>query len=71
MVVKKKTEADPDFSTDEILVTESTFNSRLQIPELLDFLKREKASGTLCFDMANGGVSRIRFTQKQKVDVII
>ncbi len=70
-VPKKQVESDPDFSTDEILVTESTFQPKTQLVSLMEFLKREKASGTLILDVNRGGVTRVRFTQKQPVDVYV
>lgn len=72
MVPPKKlvpTPTEPKFQTDEILLSEHTFDAKEEIPKILAFLRTSKATGLLSFHMANGGVNKCSFTQKQYVEV--
>ncbi len=69
--LKRETNSDPDYKSEDILVCESTFARPL--PSLLvieEFLHRGKHSGKLEVDFNQGGKTNIRFHQKQVVDII-
>lgn len=61
-------ESDPSFETDEILVSEHTFKTK-DLAALDEFLRSQKATGTLHVHFNQGGKTKIGFTQKQAVDV--
>ena len=67
---KRKEPHDPEFVIDDELHTQVTFPDRNDIPGILSFLRREKQTGTLMLDLNVGGVNRVRFVQRQSVDVI-
>lgn len=70
-VPKKTTESDPEFTTDETLVTDSVFKPKESLATVEAFLRAQQASGTLIVDVNRGGKTRVRFVQKQPVDVYV
>ena len=61
-------QADPSFQTEEVLVSEHTFKTK-DLAALDEFLRSQKATGTLHVHFNQGGKTKIGFTQKQPVDV--
>jgi hypothetical protein len=64
------TAEDPTFELNDTLMSEATFDRKESLDRIFAFLRRDKLTGTLQIDVLRGGATRIRFMQKQQVDIV-
>lgn len=69
-MVPPRIDGDPEFQTDEVLVSEHTFKTKDEA-RLREYLRKAHATGTLTIHLVNGGTNKVSFTQKQAVEVSV
>ena len=50
----------------DFFATETTIDPKLPAQEILGLLRQRKTTGELCFDLQQGGVRRIRLSEKTR-----
>ena len=68
--LKTKRPGDPVFKLTDKLESTASFDRKVDMTTIREFIRREKFTGTLSEDISLGGTTRIRFVQKQDVDVV-